>query len=275
VLSDSSERAWYDSHKNEILGRQDDSTETAQVEKSQKINLWSYFSSCYSGYGDDPGGFYAIYDNLFHNIIWGDEEIEGEPVPPRFGTSSSEWNDVEKFYNYWSSYVTNKNFNWADEFNPNTAPSRKVKRLMEQANKKERDKYRREWNEQVRQLVSFVKKRDKRVIAHQAEIAKQKEEEEARKKELQAKKEKEWKKVHLESQTEQWKKLDNENQDYFAALDQEMEKRSLGRKKRRSHRRLLLSSLSKSISFSKTMGKSRKVKKTSTNCCHTSGDVAR
>ena len=138
-----------------------------------------------------------MFDHLFHDIIWADEPqaspppppppSPSAPAPPRFGGRGSEWVDVERFYSYWSSYSTQKSFHWADAYNPNSAPSRKVlglffdyfrgilsfisffssttscalkiKRMMEQANKKERDKYRKEWNEEVRHLVSFIKKR--------------------------------------------------------------------------------------------------------------------
>ena len=39
--------------------------------------------------------------------------------------------------------------------------------MMEDENKKRRKAMRKEFNEAVRELVSFVRKRDKRVIAHQ------------------------------------------------------------------------------------------------------------
>ena len=41
-----------------------------------------------------------------------------------------------------------------------------VRRMMEDENKKHRKAMRKEFNETVRELVAFVRKRDKRVIAH-------------------------------------------------------------------------------------------------------------
>ncbi len=86
------------------------------------------------------------------------------------------------------------------------------------------------------------------MIERQIEVARMKEEEEARKKETKLLKEKQWKEIRLQrfvisfilfcshsvfldlfipfSQTEQWKKLDHENQEYFALLDQEMKLRN-------------------------------------------------
>lgn len=43
--------------------------------------------------------------------------------------------------------------------------------MIESENEKARKAARREFNEQVRELVAFVKKRDKRVLAHAAEEA--------------------------------------------------------------------------------------------------------
>ena len=50
-------------------------------------------------------------------------------------------------------------------------PTVQVRRRMEQENQKARRAARREYNEQVRELVAFVRKRDKRVAARQVEEA--------------------------------------------------------------------------------------------------------
>ena len=42
---------------------------------------------------------------------------------------------------------------------------------MEAENKKERGAARKEYNEQVRNLVQFCKKRDKRILAHAAKVS--------------------------------------------------------------------------------------------------------
>lgn len=53
-----------------------------------------------------------------------------------------------------------------------------VRRLMEEDNKKERKSMKRSHNDAVRELVAFVRKRDKRLAAHQAEEAKRRMEKE-------------------------------------------------------------------------------------------------
>ena len=53
-----------------------------------------------------------------------------------------------------------------DKYDTRQGDNRRVKRKMEQENKKLRDKARKERNEAVRNLVTFVKKRDKRYDAY-------------------------------------------------------------------------------------------------------------
>ena len=73
TLSDPTERAWYDNHREQILrgsaaGEEDDYI---------GIDLFKFFCrSCYKGYTDEEGGFYAIYNAVFEVI----DELEAEEV---------------------------------------------------------------------------------------------------------------------------------------------------------------------------------------------------
>lgn len=134
-----------------------------------------------------------------------DSEFIGEEhkPAPTFGDSETPWEQVREFYNYWKNFVSKRSFSWCDKYKPNTAPNRKVKRLMEKENKKERDKAKKARNEQIRHLAEFVYKRDKRVLAYQ-KLKKQEEEEkkrqkEQKKKELEEIRKKEKEKLHAES----------------------------------------------------------------------------
>ena len=71
-------------------------------------------------------------------------------------------------------------FSWCDEYRAVDAPNRRIKRAMEKENKQHRDKARKEHNERIRHLVTYVKRRDVRVIAH-AKVVKAKQEEAKRK----------------------------------------------------------------------------------------------
>lgn len=175
VLSDPQERAWYDNHREALLKGgvsgeyQDDS-----------IDLVQFFTvTCYSGYGDDEEGFYTVYRNLFESIVKEEmehskDEEDEEDEFPSFGDSQSDYDTVvHLFYGYWQSFCTRKNFAWKEEYDTRQASNRWEKRAMEKENKKTRDKARKEHSELVRQLVAFVRKRDKRVQAHKKLVEEQ------------------------------------------------------------------------------------------------------
>jgi DnaJ homolog subfamily A member 5 len=62
VLSDPQERAWYDSHRDDILRGSSGISGDGNVEEDDpRVGLWYYFStSAYAGYGDGPRGFYSV-----------------------------------------------------------------------------------------------------------------------------------------------------------------------------------------------------------------------
>ena len=171
VLSDPHERAWYDNHREAIL-----KGGIGENYKDDSIDLFQYFSTgCFKGYGNDENGFYAVYRNVFEKLAAEDAEFakegDSDVEVPGFGDSTSCYEDVHSFYAYWQSYSTKRSFAWLDPYNIRDTPNRKVLRIVEKENKKIRDKAKRERNEQVRNLVAFVRKRDKRVQAHAQKLA--------------------------------------------------------------------------------------------------------
>lgn len=173
VLSDPQERAWYDKHREQILrggmGHGD------KYEDSS-LDVFQYFnSSCYCGYSDDDQGFYAVYKVVFELLAEEDYEFlddkESDQEIPRFGRSDSPYETVVKpFYDYWENYFTAKSYVWVEKYDTREAPDRRVRRIMEAENKKLRDAARKERNEEVRALVRFVKKRDRRVQAYRKKM---------------------------------------------------------------------------------------------------------
>jgi DnaJ family protein A protein 5 len=133
--------------------------------------------SCFSGYHDAKGGFYYVYKNVFRDIAscernQGDMLVE---LPTKFGNADSDWLDVLNFYQHWESFVSALNFAWEDIYNVfEDAANRKIKRLMEEENKKARKNAKKTYNQDVLALVAFVKRRDPRVKAKQQELEKQK-----------------------------------------------------------------------------------------------------
>jgi len=172
ILSDPHERAWYDNHREAIL-----KGGIGEDYKDDSINLFPYFSlSCFKGYGDDEKGFYTTYRNVFEQLAAEDAEFvkdsESDEEVPSFGDSQSSYEDVVgDFYAYWQSYNTKRSYAWLDPYDIREMRNRRILRIAEKENKKVRDKARRERNEQVRNLVAFVRKRDKRVQAYAAKLA--------------------------------------------------------------------------------------------------------
>ncbi|VDK44947.1 unnamed protein product [Anisakis simplex] len=166
VLSDPQERAWYDRHRDQILRGGFD-----EHYQDNSLNLFSYFSSsCYTGFGDDGKGFYAVYRHVFETLAAEDYEFLSDDMEmryPSFGDSKSSYEEVVgPFYGFWQSYSTARSFAWLDKYDIRSAPNRFVVRAMEKENKKLRDAGKKERNEEVRHLVAYVRKRDKRLLEY-------------------------------------------------------------------------------------------------------------
>lgn len=163
VLSDPQERAFYDKYRDSILcGR-------ASNYQDNSLDVFPYFTtSCFKGYGDDEKGFYSVYREVFNTIAAEDSEFmqseDSDFEVPSFGSSSSSYEDiVHPFYAYWLSYSTKKTYTWLDPIEIREGQTRRVAKFIEKENKKVRDKAKKERNEEIRNLVAFVRKRDKRV----------------------------------------------------------------------------------------------------------------
>jgi DnaJ homolog subfamily A member 5 len=185
VLSDSQERKWYDDHREAILKGGDG---THDETESFVVDLWPYFSpACCRGPLDCDTGFYSVYHNLFTKLAECEctqDALDMESVAediPCFNKADSIAPDVHHFYNFWTNFVTKMSFSWEDKYNPAEVPNRQVRRAIEKENKKFRDIARKKYNETVRALASFVRKRDPRVMSFELEARARKLEDEMKK----------------------------------------------------------------------------------------------
>ena len=172
VLSDPRERAWYDTHKDQILsGNSED----------LGINLWPYFSpSAYpNGFIDGDGGFYTVYREVFETLSKEENTQATEKTEiqqrPSFGDSTTAIEDVLEFYSYWANFTTIKKFFWADKYDLRDGEQRRIRRLMEAENKKERGKEKKAYVDLVRELAEHVMHRDPRWTEYQARVKAEKE----------------------------------------------------------------------------------------------------
>ncbi|EOA33304.1 hypothetical protein CARUB_v10019953mg [Capsella rubella] len=200
VLSDPKERAWYDSHRSQILFADHGSaggSKSGGMPGGSVPDLFAFFSTTvYSGYSDTGKGFYKVYYDVFNSVYLNEIKfartlglrMDSVREAPIMGNLESPYAQVTAFYNYWLGFCTVMDFCWVDEYDVMAGPNRKSRRLMEEENKKVRKKAKREYNDTVRGLAEFVKKRDKRVIdmmvKKTAEMEKKKEEERERKKKM-------------------------------------------------------------------------------------------
>ncbi|KIW87371.1 uncharacterized protein Z519_12007 [Cladophialophora bantiana CBS 173.52] len=180
VLSDPQERAWYDSHR-DILLRGDQAAGPGADEffynirmttTEEVLKLMMKFNGRLE-YSNAPSGFYGGLNDFFKQLAkeedaacqWGNED----PVEyPEFGLKDDDYEDVVRpFYAAWNGFATKKSYSWKDQYKLSDAPDRRIRRLMEKENKKIRDEAIQEYNEAVRSLVAFVRKRDPRVQNNQ------------------------------------------------------------------------------------------------------------
>ncbi|CDR98778.1 hypothetical protein [Sporisorium scitamineum] len=213
ILSDDTERAWYDQNRERLLngaGPDLDDKEVFEAFRSgaaeapqptsssrgitAKALLRFFDPNLAKDFTDGDNGFYATYRRLFERLA--QEERVAAPYPgeekdsvipsadayPSFGYSHTPYSNAKgqeaavhqtpakDFYNVFMNFQSRKSFGWFDKYDIRDASDRRVKRLMEKENKRARDAARREYNDAVRSLAAFVRKRDPRYKKFQSEL---------------------------------------------------------------------------------------------------------
>lgn len=184
VLSDPQERAWYDSHR-DVLLRGDTVGEDGGISNAgnfayggqmtgteEVLKLMMRFNSRID-FTDAPSGFYGGLNEFFAKLAkeediaaqW--EDVDGQEYPEFGGKEDDYEHVVRPFYAVWNGFATTKSYAWKDKWKLSDAPDRRIRRLMEKDNKKLRDEAAYEFNDAVRSLVAFVRKRDPRVANNQ------------------------------------------------------------------------------------------------------------
>ncbi|KIM39703.1 hypothetical protein M413DRAFT_74483 [Hebeloma cylindrosporum] len=192
VLSDEQERAWYDSHRASLVPEPDAETVFDDIRKGVNLSgkirdrgltvrhLARFFdTTIWDSFGDGENSFFSVYRNLFSRLSAEEALFMSDHDYPSFGLSTWPWSALKQsdtsgardFYNVWMNFTTEKDFSWVEQWNLSEAPERRVRRLMEKDNKKLRDDARKEYNDTIRSLVRFVRKRDPRYKNHLASQA--------------------------------------------------------------------------------------------------------
>jgi DnaJ family protein A protein 5 len=180
VLSDPQERAWYDSHRDVLLrGEQAGQATTEEFSYNirmttadEVLKLMMKFNG-HVEFTDSPSGFYGGLQDFFKKLAR-EEEIacQWEDVEqveyPEFGHKDDTYEDVVRpFYASWNGFATRKSYSWKDVYRLSEAPDRRIRRLMEKENKRHREAAIQEFNDAIRSLIAFVRKRDPRYQENQ------------------------------------------------------------------------------------------------------------
>lgn len=181
-LNDPQSRSWYDQHREQILkGKDPDNMQEADEDYITKSKLKPFFKdSCHEGFDPEKeNNFFNVYDQLFRRLD-NEEEMEEEVgtkhfYSPLFGLHNAKAEEVFAFYDSWKFFTTAKKFAYADLYNPNEAPNRRIKRIIEMENKKERQKERVKFNELVRELVEKLREKDPRYRKFIVQVQQEKE----------------------------------------------------------------------------------------------------
>ena len=167
---------------------------------------------------DLPKGFFNVYRQLFNYIEQMEEyeDPEGQKCPVSFGSNSTPYDtSIKTFYAYWFSFSTTRrdfdlgtNYDDLDSYDFRQQYNRRDRRYFEKEREKKLEAARREYNDQVKSLASFVQKRDPRYKQWMAE-KKEEAERKAKAKKLasslgtgQAYKEQAWSRI--EQEDEEW-----------------------------------------------------------------------
>jgi len=169
-----------------------------------------------------------------------------QPVPP-LGDDNTAIKEVDKFYDFWDSFKSWREFPHADEFDLEQAESREHKRWMERQNAKLQEKAKKEEYARIRSFVDNAYKKDPRILRRKEEEKAEK----LRKKEarLQAKRMKEEEVARI-AEEERLRKEEEEKRAAEAALAQKKSKekeKKLLRKERSRLRTAAASVVSKKL----------------------------
>ena len=185
TLTDATERRWYDDHRDDILAGRDlnDSSSDDEVNvrkgpklKKREVNLWPYFNSnAFDGF-DGPQGFYAVYGDAFRQVEESEERSADEPeMRCDFGDATADWDSVKAFYDKFVDFQSQRSFSAYDKYRASTDEGRRMRRAVDQENARFRRQAKSAYQDMVRQLAAFCRKRDPRVKQRMDEVARERE----------------------------------------------------------------------------------------------------
>ena len=112
-----------------------------------------------------PENFYEVFGDAFHrNSRWSTSRNV-----PMLGDDSTPIEEVEKFYDFWFTFKSWRDFSHVDTHTIEEADCREEKRWMEKENARERAKLQRQENKRIFTLTERAKMLDPRIKRHKEE----------------------------------------------------------------------------------------------------------
>eukprot|EP01117_Protostelium_nocturnum_P006889 TRINITY_DN2469_c0_g1_i1.p2 TRINITY_DN2469_c0_g1~~TRINITY_DN2469_c0_g1_i1.p2 ORF type:complete len:586 (+),score=193.88 TRINITY_DN2469_c0_g1_i1:90-1847(+) len=179
--------------------------------------------------GDD---FFAVFAPTFKRLSkWSQKK----PIP-NLGDKKTSIDAVEKFYNWWFTFKSWRDFSFLDEFDIEDAESRDERRWMEKQNEKTRKKHKKEEQSKIFRFTELAEKNDPRILKVKEERRmreeKEREEKAKRQKELQEIAQKQAEEEKKKKEEEERRRLEEEAERKKAKIEENKKSAKLRNKNR-------------------------------------------
>lgn len=131
-------------------------------------------------YSHEKGDFQE-FKNFFSPIFQRNSRWSIVKPVPEIGNVNDSIETIERFYEFWRRFQSNRDFSIHDEHELNHAECREEKRWMERQNSKIRSKYIKNEVSRINKLVDLAYKHDPRIKQHYESLNKRKEEDKRKK----------------------------------------------------------------------------------------------
>lgn len=167
---------------------------------------------------DAKVGFYTTFGQVFNR----NARFSTRRPVPELGDESTDLAKVHKFYDWWFSFETWRDFSMHDEYNLDDAEMREEKRWMDRQNARIRKKYENDEHRRILKLVENAERLDPRLQAERD--AKEAEKREAKEKRAQMKQEEEEAKKRKEEERRQQEEREKAEQEEKERQEREKRK---------------------------------------------------
>eukprot|EP01132_Coremiostelium_polycephalum_P000496 gene496-624_t len=108
----------------------------------------------------ERGDFFKVFEPVFEmNSRWSSIQ-----PAPKLGDLNTSFETVMKFYNFWWSFKSWRDFSFEDDYDLEQAESRDEKRWMERQNEKKRAKQKKDEHSRIQELANMAYKKDPRIL---------------------------------------------------------------------------------------------------------------